>query len=419
VKKLYQFFLLFGLGSQLVSAATFMVSKGDTLSHIAQTHLGQPIYSDHGTLKKLIILNPQIQNIHFIKPGQIVYLEDQTEASVEVAEVPGPDSTPEVVAETANEYRVKRGDTFSELAAEFEGRPIYRKDGSLRKLAALNPQIKNLNFIKPGEVIFLGVHTQGVADIEKVETIEPTGPIAEVAPVLDLTIPPREVAAPESAEFSPYSRLGVSTGFEYFSINATDKSTKDTARVVSAPSPTINAYWALQWSEKYSTRLNIGYIAETLLKDRSTDKKLINPSGSRTNFGFDLVRHVSDKFRVKALASYSRRAFLRSESINSVRVDRINGLEVGGGADYDFLKKGSASMGVGLQASFLAPAQGPGYSTQAGYAGMGSLYLRHQLRKAMLEASTYYGYWNQDSKYVSQSVNSVGVNFGLSWSFDE
>lgn len=321
----------------------------------------------------------------------------------------------------AESFTVRKGDTLSEIARTFMGKPIYGKRGSLRKIIALNPQIKNPNFIRPGQIVYIDQQTE-VAEVEPVsapaQTSVNTEDTFEVEPVIEL-IAPREIAAPEVAEFSPRSRLGVSTGFEYFAINATDKATKDDAKLISTTTPLINTYWELQWSEKYSSRLNIGYAAEVLVKDKNTDKKLKNASGVRTNFGLDITRKMSEKFRIRALAAYSRRAFLKAESQNVVRLDRINGLEVGGGFDYDFIQRGNAAFGIGLQATLLAPARGPGYSTETGYASLANLYFRHQLRSAMLEANTYYGYWDQQTKYVSQNVNSVGVNVGLAWSFDE
>src|SRR5438046_513574 len=51
-------------------------------------------------------------------------------------------------------YKVKIGDTLSSIITEKKlGGPIFGPQGSLRKMLAVNPQIKNANRIFPGDLV--------------------------------------------------------------------------------------------------------------------------------------------------------------------------------------------------------------------------------------------------------------------------
>ena len=96
--------------------SVYYVKKGDTLSSIAK--------ANGISLAKLVSYNPQIKDINKISVGQKIYLSSDTQEEY---------------------YTVQRGDTFSGIARKF--------NMSLNKLSGLNPDIKNVNLIHPGDRI--------------------------------------------------------------------------------------------------------------------------------------------------------------------------------------------------------------------------------------------------------------------------
>lgn len=55
----------------------YLITHGDTLSTIAQKHLGSPVYPErHGSLDQLLALNPWASRNTIIYPGQILRLKD-------------------------------------------------------------------------------------------------------------------------------------------------------------------------------------------------------------------------------------------------------------------------------------------------------------------------------------------------------
>lgn len=96
--------------------SVYYVKSGDTMTSIAAKH-GM-------SLAKLVSYNPQIRNINIIHVGEKIYLSSNT---------------------TEEYYTVKKGDTFSQIAAKF--------NMPLNKLSGLNPDIKNINLIYEGQKI--------------------------------------------------------------------------------------------------------------------------------------------------------------------------------------------------------------------------------------------------------------------------
>jgi peptidoglycan DL-endopeptidase LytE len=104
---------------------TYVVKAGDTLSKIAKQF--------NTTVAALLKMNPEISNPNFIKAGQTIRLSGS-------ASVP---STKESGA--SGYYIVKERDTLSGIAKMFHT--------TVSSLLALNPEIKNPNFIRAGQSI--------------------------------------------------------------------------------------------------------------------------------------------------------------------------------------------------------------------------------------------------------------------------
>lgn len=97
--------------------AFYYVKRGDTLTSIAA--------ANEMSLEELVSYNPQIKNINLIRIGERVYLSP--------------------VLDSPEYYIVKKGDIFGSIARKF--------NMSIDKLSGLNPDIKNINLIYPGDKI--------------------------------------------------------------------------------------------------------------------------------------------------------------------------------------------------------------------------------------------------------------------------
>lgn len=127
-------------GSTSASKNTYIVKSGDTFSGIAQKH--------NLRLSELVKLNPQIVNINKLRVGEVVYLTSKVSQSGDSG---SNSSNPNNTTNQKNTYTIKSGDTFSAVAKKF--------NMSVSALLDLNPQIKNPNFIKVGQVVYVSGKT--------------------------------------------------------------------------------------------------------------------------------------------------------------------------------------------------------------------------------------------------------------------
>jgi hypothetical protein len=112
----------------------YVVKKGEWLFDILRTQVG--ITSGRHTIIKA--LNPHIQDIDKIEPGDVIYL---------------PDIAPQ--GEGSTDYIIKKGDSITRIAI----RHLHVKSSELQKtvndIKRLNPYIKNYNLIYPGHALQL------------------------------------------------------------------------------------------------------------------------------------------------------------------------------------------------------------------------------------------------------------------------
>jgi LysM repeat protein len=84
-------------------------------------------------------------------------------------------------ADEVRKVQVQKGDTLSGISEREVGRPVYGASGSLRKVLKLNPKVKNPNYIRVGQWLFVpGAPT--------------TPALAEVAPAPQAPVPMKESA---------------------------------------------------------------------------------------------------------------------------------------------------------------------------------------------------------------------------------
>ncbi|PZR17268.1 MAG: hypothetical protein DI536_02780 [Archangium gephyra] len=159
----------------------YRVRAGDTMSGIAAKH--------KMTLAALAKLNPQITNLNKISVGQLIHV-----AAAKKASTPAP-------APKTREYTVRSGDTFSGIAA--------KNDLSTAALKKLNPQVRDINRIFPGQKL-------------KLSAAKPAAPAAPSAPPKPPTTskPPATTKPPTTSSTRPPlngmpSTAGLSTAKKY------------------------------------------------------------------------------------------------------------------------------------------------------------------------------------------------------------
>lgn len=308
---------------------------------------------------------------------------------------------------------VKKGETLSGIAQKYLGQPVYHRDGSLKRILALNPDIKDIHRIFPHQKIKIAsTDDRGLASSES------------VPPLQTLTPEPAAVDTPavsiaDNTE-NPTSHLGIELGFGYFRVDSTDKQTGAASTLLSGISPETRFTWDLKWNKEWTTRFRFGYRTEKILDDTSvTSHSLQDASGSRMCFEAGAIRNWSERTRTGLAIVFQERIFEHSPNLSTIAIDRVGSPGIKVNQEFDLFHVKSAKMGLGISGEVILPGRGPGYSTETGYGGDAHFYLRHDLKNVSLQGTVYYGLAKQDSSLVEQKETHLGALFGLIWRFEE
>lgn len=325
-------------------------------------------------------------------------------------------------------HTVSRNETLSELCYRIVPGRVYGKNGSVQRIARLNPHIKVVDLVYPGQKIIFPdqlPRTDFVTQDAPLQDPKDDVPLVVAEPKVSETkvnepkVELKKPASPDSPQWAPSSRLFALMGQEYFDINSEDKVTKAKANFASNASPRIDVVWEVAWTKEYTSRIYFTYVAESIQNDATANKNLKRANGGRNSFGLEVMKNISDKTAIGIYGARSTRSFSRAPDNNTLTFDRISGFEVGAKAERLLFQVSKAKVTGNVKAGWLAPTQGAGYKVYAGKTATLGLNLRHELRAVTLEAQTYYGYWQQDSRYTKQYSSQIGMGIGASWRFDE
>ncbi|NQU02895.1 MAG: LysM peptidoglycan-binding domain-containing protein [Syntrophaceae bacterium] len=172
----------------------YTVKAGESISDIIHDELGASYGEIYRILDKVKELNPQIKDINIIHAGQEILLPGekklrkkespvtQTPEVKETAAKPIPIPIPIPKEESAFlKYTVKRGDSLSAIIHSELGVSYREMHTQLEEVKKLNPHIRDINIIRPGDVLTLPVKGKETPMVQEV-TVEKEPVIAAKEP---------------------------------------------------------------------------------------------------------------------------------------------------------------------------------------------------------------------------------------------
>jgi len=172
----------------------YAIERGQTVSGIIHDELGAKHGEIYNILETVKGLNPNIPDMDVVREGQVIRLPrfmtltgDGTEANEQAPsradveekdmppEEPAPSDTPAETEETGGvtRYVVKEGDSVSRIIHRRFGVPYNRMMKYLNIVRELNPDIRDMDRIEPGQELYLP-ETVSADDGEKTKTDEVT-----------------------------------------------------------------------------------------------------------------------------------------------------------------------------------------------------------------------------------------------------
>jgi hypothetical protein len=313
----------------------------------------------------------------------------------------------------AHYLKIEDEDTISE--ALDRGFPhhawrLWGRKGAVARVAALNPQIRDINRLRPGMVIDIGKYAPRPNTHRRVPASLPQTQPQSAA----------EAIHPKDISDERYGLLAVSPEFSFSRINSTDKSTGGSASYLSNLNPGLRISWGQHWSNRFQTSLNLRIRSETYqIPPGFTLEKT-----SRTLADFGLGARWIPLESIPDLAidsglDFRQELFARSTSPTSTSLDGVMVPELAAGLRYRVLDLSPFSVTLHAQGLFLFPQSTTSYSIQSGTGSSSGAVVTESLSKnVQMSGDLWYSTRSQNSSIATQNRSDVGLTFGVNFRFD-
>jgi hypothetical protein len=302
---------------------------------------------------------------------------------------------------TAWAYVVKNGDTLSGITYENISAKVYGKDGSLNKLLALNPHIKNPDRIFPGQVISL-------SEVDK---------LAEV-PTMERNIATNdsEIAPEASTLFKRGALVALTPFYNITNISATDNTTGSESIVASKYYVGVNASYIQEWNKDFQTAINLKLASIAFEEPTSSTKTLQDASKFLSTIGLETNHNAAEKVHLKLGLSYGKELFIRAASTQSTAVDAVNIPSISSKISYIIKDLSPLTLGVSASYSAKMPTKVDTYKVKFGHEYGASLYLKQLTgysQNSNIQTELGYTQRKQNTSFSSQTETSImlGVRF--------
>lgn len=319
-------------------------------------------------------------------------------------------------AENAEVHVVERGETLSELAFRYLGRPVYaRENGSLAWLMRMNPGIGNPDHIYPGQKLVvrdgsLRPEPPAQAMAEEIEGKRAAAP--EIPSNQKFPLSPAMNRIPAE---NPGHRLAFMAGYRFTVLHAEDRSRGSSADLQSSRDFFARMEWSQDWSSRFSSMAVFG--ARNLDFQPSTNPAKTLAQTSRTLFdlAFGVESQMLENLWLRAGAAMGQEIFLAGLGTAVVGVDVLAVPRISVGVRGELLRKGTTSGGIEAAVHSLSAVSGDSISVKTGSIFGGRIYLKKETR----ELRVYEWHLGIQRRFQDSSllaIQETGVEGGLRFS---
>jgi hypothetical protein len=347
--------------------------------------------------------------------------------------------------------RIQPGDTLSQaLDRCYPDRNwrIWGSHGLLKKIAKINPDVPDLNRVKPKQEIQLGdlvspscvskivegPRPASVTDISAQPTsnlvLEPSptpAPISSpaVLPSAQNTAPPMTgspVAAgepPNPANPDRFGLLNAEASFSYSRAEFQDKVTGAQAALVSTLNSGARLSWDQHWSNQAQSSLHLGI--DRVSYSANDGSYLDSSSHTLTQFGFGFRLTPSEHGRLAILLDAGSRQYLfaRGVSYNSNTLDVVSVPYLSGGLSLRVAQFWPMSMSLYGKETYLFPTKTEDYAVSSGSGyEVGANLIEVISRSVRLIGEFGYASSSQNTSIETQTYTEMRFSLGISFHFD-
>ena len=299
----------------------------------------------------------------------------------------------------AQVYIVAKNDSFSQIASRHLGLPVWGKRGTLKKLAELNPHIKNLNRIYPGQQILLS------------EEIKPEVVETKTKEIMST---PVEVKVAEEKPQTPVT-FEIIPKFAFSNMDMVDTRTGGTSSLASQYYVALEGRYLQPWSERFTSYMSLGISQIQFAKPQDSNKSLENRNKTLFGVGVGAQYGLTAKMTFEGYFKYQQQVFARAKDSTHILVDSVAIPAIGSKLSYDLYTSRPYTIGVSALAELLMSGKADSYDVKSGSAFGGGLYMKQNPAFKNWSLQTELTLYNrsQDTDIVEQDEQVVMLSIFL------
>lgn len=335
-------------------------------------------------------------------------------------------------------YRVKEGDTVGSVLGGLGLCPLWGPNRFTEKTIKLNSFVvkKNGNYLIPKSKILLPVESlEDHPDYEISETnevsftvIDPenkctpgktTGTQRAIAKKNE-NEKESELSSEENTlnqktrEESSYGILNAATDLFFSSLSIIDKTTQDTASLLSRTNQAYQLSWEQQWDTENKTFLQYRTEKHSY---QGIENKISSQSVNLTGIGIGYERKLRDKLKMQFTLKGKEEIFILAKSLTNLELQKTMIPQFSLRPSYRLFSQGPFNLFGDLELKYLMSGKTSDYNIQNGYGYTFGLSLTQKVKYFDIYGRAFYGIENQDTSIIKKTTKILGIGIGLSWGF--
>ncbi|WP_413558668.1 LysM peptidoglycan-binding domain-containing protein [Bdellovibrio sp. HCB209] len=340
---------------------------------------------------------------------------------------------------SVRKYVVQRGDTLSHIADRIRGGHTYGENENLEKILDLNPDVVKAQHIYVGQEIFIpadaelrmpsseeSVAEKAIpAEPAKVVTEPPAKPVApapkaEVAAPAPTPTTEKSIATPPPPtkpqqvvveEEEVNQRVKVSALYQFTTLEAVDKTTTGKASLYTNHDVVVSIAAEQDWTEEFKTHLEFAFRHLEFMSSTSATKRIANETQTLSKVSLGGQVALSKNTNLYFDAIYGQQLFVHGLSSTEVFADTVGVPEARVGLDLALFRKGSTSLGVLIDGSYLGSSSTDSYDIESGYAYGGAFYVKRNKGSRSLALQVGLRYRKQDTSFIQLDEQNIYGSF--------
>lgn len=322
------------------------------------------------------------------------------------------------------QYIVQKGDTVLKIADKNLG-TTERKDPSrydyAKQIQKLNPEIKDLNLLLPGQTLIIptknkpaAVERQKIQVTPQAIAAEPA-PVPVVAPPPPLTEPPAHVVTHHEVE-NHRNFLFVQPRIQIVNLDVENLATETEAKLKSKTSFGLDLQYGKIINEKFHLLFQAG-ITQTNYKDIEGDATAIDHKSETSKaFGVGLAYEVTPALHLDFMMLYADHTFLLPGVVAAeykLESVTIPGAELN--VSWEFYSGSTNILGVSVIAEYIANYTKDEIDYKSALEPFGALYWKSNLGhdETNYKATLTYKHGHQKTNVSEQKEELASLGFGL------